>query len=155
MNILGTSWPILSLNEIDLCTTCIMNILGASWPILSLNGVRKHAMFYGVYKKTRLLEIKLFLEFECIVLCWNHGCVNNLFYVCSTQVQQKFRYEVVDSAPKAYKARKDAGDNAERPMYRCKGWKQNERQKETANKKKSWYAKSRNESVMFVPATPR
>ena len=43
----------------------------------------------------------------------------------------------------------------ERPMYRPKGWNKEERTKEKIRKNKNWYAKGGNESVIFVPATPR
>jgi hypothetical protein len=40
-------------------------------------------------------------------------------------------------------------------MYRPKGWNKEERTKEKIRKKKNWYAKGGNESIIFVPATPR
>ena len=68
---------------------------------------------------------------------------------------KKFRYEVVASALNAYRIRKEADESGERPMYRTKGWNKEERTKEKIRKKKNWYAKGGNESVIFVPATPR
>ena len=66
---------------------------------------------------------------------------------------KKFRYEVVASALNAYRIRKEADESGQRPMYRPKGWNKEERTK--IRKKKNWYAKEGNESVIFVPATPR
>jgi hypothetical protein len=68
---------------------------------------------------------------------------------------KKFRYEVVASALNAYRTRKEADESGERPMYRPKGWNKKERTTEKIRKKKNWYAKGGNESVIFVPATPR
>ncbi|CAB4027121.1 Transposon Ty3-G Gag-Pol poly, partial [Paramuricea clavata] len=51
--------------------------------------------------------------------------------------------------------RKEADESGERLLYRPKGWNKEERTKEKIRKKKNWYAKGRNESVIFVPATPR
>jgi hypothetical protein len=68
---------------------------------------------------------------------------------------KKFRHEVVASALNAYRIRKEADESGDRPMYRPKGWNKEERTKEKITKKKNWYAKGGNESVIFVPATPR
>ena len=40
---------------------------------------------------------------------------------------KKFRYEVVDSAVKAYTSRQEAEPKGERPMHRLKGWKKDDR----------------------------
>ena len=52
---------------------------------------------------------------------------------------KKFRYEVVNLRKKA-----------DRP----KEWRKKEREQEKIGKKSSWYKRSRNEAVIFVPATP-
>jgi len=67
---------------------------------------------------------------------------------------KKFRYEVVDSALKAYKTRNEADQEGERPLHRPKEWKKDEREQEKARKKNDWYKRGRNEAVIFVPATP-
>ena len=67
---------------------------------------------------------------------------------------QKFRYEVVNSALKAYKARRETEMKGERQVQRPKGWKKGEREAERL-RKESWYKKEGNEAVIFVPATPR
>ena len=67
---------------------------------------------------------------------------------------KKFRYEVVDSALKAYRARKKADQEGERPLHRPKEWRKEEREPEKIEKKHSWYKRGGSESVMFVPATP-
>ena len=66
---------------------------------------------------------------------------------------KKFRYEV-DSALKAYRARKKADQEGERPLHRPKEWRKEEREQEKIEKKHSWYKRGGSESVMFVPATP-
>ncbi|KAL9971251.1 hypothetical protein ACROYT_G023757 [Oculina patagonica] len=67
---------------------------------------------------------------------------------------QKFRYEVVDSAIKAYRARQEAELKGERPIHRPKGWRRNERETEKSKKREDWYKKGGNEAVIFVPARP-
>ena len=67
---------------------------------------------------------------------------------------KKFRYEVVHSALKAYKTRKKADQEGERPLHRPKEWRKDEREQEKMGKKSNWYKRGGNEAVIFVPATP-
>ena len=67
---------------------------------------------------------------------------------------KKFRYEVVDSALKAYKTRNEADQEGERPLHRPKEWRKGEREQEKVRKKNDWYKRGGNEAVIFVPATP-
>ena len=67
---------------------------------------------------------------------------------------KKFRYEVVDSALKAFRARQRAEREGERPLHRPKEWRKVEREKEESERKSNWYKRGGNESVIFVPATP-
>ena len=67
---------------------------------------------------------------------------------------KKFRYEVVDSALKAFRARQRAEREGERPLHRPKEWRKVEREKEKSERKSNWYKRGGNESVIFVPATP-
>ena len=67
---------------------------------------------------------------------------------------KKFRYEVVDSALKAYRTIEDDDRSGERPMYRPKDWKRKEREKEKIKTKVTCHEKDGSESVIFVPATP-
>ena len=67
---------------------------------------------------------------------------------------KKFRYEVVDSAVNAYRARQEAERKGERPVYRLKGWRKDEREAEKSRKREDWYKKGGDEAVTFVPATP-
>ena len=71
---------------------------------------------------------------------------------------QQFRAEVVNSALQAYKEIKDKDVRGEVPMYRGRDWKRVERAKSRRAKKGNWFEKrgdgARNESVVFVPATP-
>ena len=66
---------------------------------------------------------------------------------------KKFRYEVVDSALKAYRIRQVEEERGVRPMHRPKEWKKNKREEERV-RKNNWYKKGGDESVIFVPATP-
>ena len=72
----------------------------------------------------------------------------------SWECSKKFRYEVVDSALKAYRTRKKADQEGERPLHRPKEWRKEEREQEKFGKKSSWYKRGGNEAVIFVPATP-
>ena len=67
---------------------------------------------------------------------------------------KKFRYEVVNSALKAYDERMSADESGTRPLYRPKGWETRERAIEKQKKKISWYKTGGDDSVIFVPATP-
>ena len=67
---------------------------------------------------------------------------------------KKFRYEVVDSAFKAYRARQEAELKGERPMHRLKGLRKDEREVEKSGKRDDWYKRGGDEAVIFVPATP-
>ena len=67
---------------------------------------------------------------------------------------KKFRYEVVESAVKAYRARQEAELKGERPMHRLKGWRKDEREVEKSGKREDWYKGGGHEAVIFVPATP-
>ena len=71
-----------------------------------------------------------------------------------SEYSEKFRYEVVNSAFKAYKTRKKADQERERLLYRPREWKREERDQEKARKRSNWYKKGGNEAVIFVPATP-
>ena len=66
----------------------------------------------------------------------------------------KMRYEVIDSAVKAYrKIQKEASDGV-RPMYRLRSWNYVEREKKKREKRANWYRKGGYQSVLFIPATP-
>ena len=67
---------------------------------------------------------------------------------------KKFRYEVVDSADKAYRARQDTELKGERPMHLLKGWKKDETGVEKSGKRGDWYKRGGDKVVIFVPATP-
>ena len=67
----------------------------------------------------------------------------------------QFRYEVLNSALKAYDKLREAEVKGERPLYRPKNWEAPEREKERRKKKRNWYKRGGYESVIFVPATPK
>ena len=63
----------------------------------------------------------------------------------------KFRYEVIDSAYKAYKNLLGKETAGERPLYRDREWNKIERRKQKDNKKLNWYGE---DSCVFIPCTP-
>ena len=69
---------------------------------------------------------------------------------------KKMRGEVIRSALNAYDIIKEKHEKGVEPMYRPKGWKKVEREKKKKEKKRTWFrGKDRkNESVIFLPATP-
>jgi hypothetical protein len=71
-----------------------------------------------------------------------------------SEYSKKFRYEVVDSALKAYRVRQDEEKEGVRPMHKPKSWNKNEREEAKVWKKENWYKENGDESVIFVPPTP-
>ena len=67
---------------------------------------------------------------------------------------KKFRYEIVDSAIKAYKKIYDEDLNKVKPIYRQRDYRKKERKETKMKKKKDWYEKGGYKSVIFVPSTP-
>ena len=67
---------------------------------------------------------------------------------------QKFRYEVVKAALKAYDDIKCKVSSGERPLYRPYDWNRQERDEMKKEKAVRWYTKGGYESVIFVPSTP-
>ena len=68
---------------------------------------------------------------------------------------KKFRYEVVQSALKAYDDRVSADESGIRPLYRPREWKTKERAIEKQRKKNNWYKTRGDDAVIFIPATPK
>ena len=68
---------------------------------------------------------------------------------------KKFRYEVVNSAIKAYNKITEEDNSGSKPMYRPRDYQENERKEDKKKKKKNWYAKGGYKSVIFVPSTPQ
>ena len=67
---------------------------------------------------------------------------------------QEFRYDVYNSASMAYNKLKEDEECGRRPISRPKAWRRTERKIDRENKRKEWYTKGGNESVIFVPFTP-
>ena len=67
---------------------------------------------------------------------------------------KEFRYDVTNSAMKAYASILEKEASGEKPVHRAKNWKRDERRKEKVNKKANWYKNSGSETVIFVPYTP-
>ena len=66
----------------------------------------------------------------------------------------KMRYEIVDSAVKAYKKIQADASNGVRPMYRLRSWNYAKREEKKQEKRANWYRRGGYQSVLFVPATP-
>ena len=69
---------------------------------------------------------------------------------------ESFREEVVKSAMDAYERMIDKDQQGEEPMYRMRDWKMVELAEVRRKKKSEWFkgAEGKNESVIFLPATP-
>ena len=55
---------------------------------------------------------------------------------------------------KAYREIRKKDARKEKPIYRKKTWRRNEREKDKRTKKTGWYKKGGFKSIIFVPATP-
>lgn len=102
-------------------------------------------------------EVLRILKNCCVELPWEQ--VIQHVNVITMRMQfsgynKKFRYEVVNSALKAYRTMllKDLAGKV--PLYRPKGWMEKEREEAKRLKKNNWYKSSNYKSVIFVPATP-
>ena len=67
---------------------------------------------------------------------------------------KEFRFDVFNSANKAYQVAQQRDESGEKPMHRRKEWERSRRKKEKLEKRKSWYKNNGTESVIFVPFTP-
>ena len=109
-------------------------------------------------KRTVLTQEVLRVLINCSkLLPWERVVENGSEMVLRMQYSgysKKFRYEVVDSALKAYKTRNEADQEGVQPLHRPKDWRKDEREQEKVRKKNDWYKRGRNEAVIFVPATP-
>ena len=69
---------------------------------------------------------------------------------------QVFREQVVTSALKAYNEMIEKDQQGIEPLYRPRDWRSVERAEEKRVKKNEWFRgkEGKNETVVFVPATP-
>ena len=67
---------------------------------------------------------------------------------------EQLRKQVLNSAAVAYKKIKTKVDKGERPLYRKKHWKQEERMKEKRKRKENWY-KSKRDKADIIAAIRR
>ena len=67
---------------------------------------------------------------------------------------KRFRYDIINSAYKAYNTRREEETAGIRPMHRPREWQNVKRQRDKKEKKRNWYKKDGAKSVIFVPATP-
>ena len=68
---------------------------------------------------------------------------------------KEVRYDVYQAARSAYEAQIQRSRDEDVPLYRPKTWKKIERKKRKIEKKRNWYKTNGNESVIFVPCTPK
>ncbi len=88
------------------------------------------------------------------LLLWSHVVEKEMVLRMQySGYSKQFRYQVVDSALKAYRVRQEADRDGLTPLYRSKGWKRKERE-EQKMRKKGKYKKGVDEAVIFMPATP-
>ena len=68
--------------------------------------------------------------------------------------KKQFRAEVIKSALHAYASLRDLENRGERPLYRPRTWKLQEREKERKEKKLNWFKRGGDEALMIIPQTP-
>ena len=84
-----------------------------------------------------------------------NGHINNfLMRLQFSGYDKEFRFDVFNSASKAYQIAQEKDHAGEKPMHRPKEWERSRRKKEKLEKRKSWYKNNGTESVIFVPFTP-
>ena len=67
---------------------------------------------------------------------------------------QTFRYNVYNSAKKAFQTMEEKENLGIRPINRKKEWRRDEREQQKLMKKRMWYKNGGFDSVLFVPSTP-
>lgn len=67
--------------------------------------------------------------------------------------KEKARQTIIKSGMEAYENQVKRDEDGIRPMYRPKGYKEEERRKKKARNKTSWYKP--HDSVLFIPPTPK
>ena len=72
----------------------------------------------------------------------------------SSGYDRRMKYEVVKSAINAYRLMKKDDEEGLKPMYRGRRHERTSRRKDKMSKRNNWFTDARNESVLFVPATP-
>ena len=92
-------------------------------------------------------------------LPWKEVCAHVETFCARMQFSgyhKTFRTQVVKSALSAYDAMVKKDEQGEEPLYRPREWRMVERAKSRRAKKGEWFrgGKQKNETVIFVPATP-
>ena len=109
-------------------------------------------------KRTVLTQQCLRVILNCSPLIqWEETNKHLTYFMARMQASgynQKLRFEILQSALKAYQVIVEKDQEGEQPMYRMKEWQKNRRRKEKEKKGREWYTKGGTESVLFVPATP-
>ena len=109
-------------------------------------------------KRTILTQECIRVIRNCHELAGRQRLTDHLsYYMARMQAMgydKSFRIQVLRSAFAAHEKIREEEERGGRPMYRSRNWKRNERRKEKVMKKKNWYKKGENESVLFVTATP-
>ena len=112
----------------------------------------------GQQKRTVLTQEMLRVMLNCSVdVPWEHVAREASNMVCRMQFSgfsTKFRYEVVDSALRAYDEIHRKVEQGERPLYRSYDWEREERDREKKEKRLGWYKRGGYDSVIFIQSTP-
>ena len=117
----------------------------------------RSAMAIGT-KRQILTQDALRILLNCSkTLPWEEKAHHLEEYVARLQYSgydQKFRYEIINSAVMAYHKIQANDSSGIRPMYRPREWKWKEREMEKRDKRLMWFRKGGFQSVLFIPATP-
>ena len=62
---------------------------------------------------------------------------------------------MLKSGIQAYEKMKENDEKKIIPLHRPRKWKQQEREEKKRHKRENWYRRGDNDSVVFIPATPR
>ena len=116
--------------------------------------INARSAFSWSTKRTVLTREVLRVLLNCSKLLPWERVVENVNEMVLRMQYSGYRYEVDNSALKAYETRKKADQEGERPLHGPREWNREEQDQEKARKRSNWYKKGGNEAVIFVPATP-
>ena len=128
--------------------------------VTSKNVINSRSAFPEKSKRTILTQEIIRILMNCSRrLKWETVCKHVEFFLAKMQLSgygQNFRAQVVKSALNAYDKIIEKDENNIEPLYRNRNYKRIERMEDKRTKKANWYkGKDQNETVIFIPATPR
>lgn len=97
-----------------------------------------------------LLNCSPFLPWECTARHVEHMVLKMQY----SGYNERFRHDVVKSALNAYTKILALDQSGEKPLYRTREWKREERIKEKVCKKRQWFRRGGYSSFIMVPVTP-